>query len=376
MAVLQRQPGLWGHIAGLLESAAAAGALSLPVARSGESPAAWIEQEPTAALLAAEAHALQIAAAECYTRAAVGGAAAAGMPAELTALLGKLPAELAPKLLERYCLPLPTAALLAAGQQAAAAGGLQLLGAALSDEALWRSMAEGASLAPQLAAAAQPLLQQCGSQADAAHMLADHAPQIAARNFGSQPSAVAIAQLVMRQAEVPPRLAADREFGRSFAYDAPLFGRRMGGVLVSQLEHLRGLGPWLEAASVAASLEDARLAAAAALKALLTAAHKQRAAGGEGSAAAPVPAAAVVAALAVVAEGLGDLAAAAAERASPVQAAAAEAAAVDPLAAHLSSAAEAACVLLLLVQQWASGATAGDEDVAAVLCAGVLQAAK
>ena len=225
VAVLQRQPGLWGHIAGLLEAAGKAGALSLPALRGGEAEeasgaAAWAVQEAAAALLAAEASALQIAAAECYTWAAGGSAAPAGMPPELSAFLAQLPAGLAPQLLERYALPLPTAGLLAAAQQAAAAGGLQLLGAALSDEALWRSMAEGAGLAPQLAAAAKPLLRQFGSQAEAARMLADHAPQIAARNFGSQHSAVAIARLVMRQAEVPERVAPDCELGRAFVYDA------------------------------------------------------------------------------------------------------------------------------------------------------------
>lgn len=204
VAVLQRQPGLWGHITGLLEAAAGAGQLALPALRGGEAEeaaaaAAWADQEPAAALVAAESYALQILAAECYTWASAGSGggspAPCGMPAELAALLRRLPAELAPRLLERYSLPLPTAGLLGAAQQAAAAAGLQLLGAALSDEALWRSMAEGPSLVPQLSAAAQPLLQQFGSQAEAARVLADHAAQIAARNFRTQRSAVAIAQV-------------------------------------------------------------------------------------------------------------------------------------------------------------------------------------
>ncbi|PRW56624.1 Nucleoporin NUP188 like isoform B [Chlorella sorokiniana] len=391
VAVLQRQPGLWGHVAGLLEAAGTAGALSLPALQAGQAgdanaAATWANQEATAALLAAEASALQIAAAECYTWAAGGGGAPAGMPAELSTFIGKLPAGLAPQLLERYSLPLPTASLLASAQQAAAAGGLQLLGAALSDEALWRSMAEGAGLAPQLAAAAQPLLRQFGSQAEAARMLADQAPQIAARNFGSQHSMVGIAQLVMRQAEVPERVASDAEFGRTFVYDSQLFGRRLGSVLLQQLDQLRGLSGWLEAASVGASLEDARLAAITALKALLTTAHKQWAAGGgEGGASAATVAggsittAVVQAALAVVADALADVANCAKERAgNAVQAAAAEAAAVDPAGAHLSNLAEAAYCLLLLVQRWggsgAAAVSAAEEDAAAALCAGLLQA--
>lgn len=141
---------------------------------------------------------------------------------------------------------------------------------------------------------------------------------------------------------------------------------------------------WLEAASVAASLEDARLAAATALKALLTAAHKQRSAGGgsadgaDASAAAPaaVPAAAVQAALAVLAEALGDLSVTARDRSSPAQVAAAEAVAVDPAGAHLSSLAEAAYAALLLVQRWNAGiasTSAAEEDAAAGLCASLLQ---
>ena len=200
VAVLQRQPGLWGHIIGLLEAAGKAGALSLPALHGGEASqasaaAGWADQEPTAALVAAEGCALHIVAAECYTWAAAGASSASGMPAELAAFLRQMPAGLVPQLLERYALPLPTAGLLAGAQQAAAAAGLQLLGAALSDETLWRSMAEGASLAPQLAAAAHPLLQQFGSQAEAARVLADSAPAIAARNIRTQRSAVAIAQV-------------------------------------------------------------------------------------------------------------------------------------------------------------------------------------
>ena len=136
---------------------------------------------------------------------------------------------------------------------------------------------------------------------------------------------------------------------------------------------------------MAASLEDARLAAATALKALLTAAHKQRACGGGSAAGAPAaaaaaaaPAAAVQAVLAVLAEGLADLAATARERSSPAQVAAAEAVAVDPAGAHLSSLAEAAYALLLLVQRWNAGAaaasSAAEEDAAAGLCSSLLQA--
>ena len=144
---------------------------------------------------------------------------------------------------------------------------------------------------------------------------------------------------------------------------------------------------WLEAASVAASLEDARLAAITALKALLTTAHKQWAAGGSskgGASAATVAGgsistAVVQAALAVVADTLADVANCTKERAgNAVQAAAAEAAAVDPAGAHLSNLAEAAYCLLLLVQRWGGGGaaavSAAEEDAAAALCAGLLQA--
>ncbi|PSC72509.1 exostosin-like glycosyltransferase isoform B [Micractinium conductrix] len=381
VAVLQRQPELWGHITGLLEAAGTAGPLSVPVLHGGDaheafSAASWAAQEPSTALIAAEASALQIVAAECHTWAAAGASSAAAMPADLAAFLKRLSAGLVPQLLERYALPLPTSSLLAAAQQAAAAGGLQLLGAALSDEALWRSMGEGAGLAPQLAAAAQPLLRQFSSQADAARMLADHAPQIAARNFRSQHAAVAIAQLVMQQAEVPERVASDREFGASFVYDSSVLGRRLGSVLVQQLEHLQQLSGWLEAASVAASLEDARLAAVTALKALLTASHRHRQGGG--APAGSGGAAAVRSALGTLAEALGDVASHAQHATDRVHAAAAEATAVDAVGVHLSSASEAAYILLLLAQQWSAGTAgkAADEGEATTLCTGVLQATR
>ena len=145
---------------------------------------------------------------------------------------------------------------------------------------------------------------------------------------------------------------------------------------------------WLEAVSVAASLEDARLAAITALKALLTAAHKQRlAAAGSASAAigggaadsgSGVTAVAVQSALAVLADALGEVARHARERTTAAQLAAAEASAVDAAGAHLSNAAEAAYILLLLAQRWAgdtAAAGAAEAATAAVeLCAGVLQA--
>ena len=128
---------------------------------------------------------------------------------------------------------------------------------------------------------------------------------------------------------------------------------------------------------MAASLEDARLAAVTALKALLTAAHKQRlAAGGSGtgSSSSGATAAAVQSALGVLADSLGDVATHVKASGDGVLAAAAEAAAVDPLGAHLSNAAEAAYILLLLAQQW-SAAAAPEEAAATSLCSGVLQAA-
>lgn len=141
---------------------------------------------------------------------------------------------------------------------------------------------------------------------------------------------------------------------------------------------------WLEAASVAASLEDARLAAVTALKALLTTAHKQWAAAAAAdastqasSSAGAITVAAAQAALGVLAEALAGVAATARDLSDAVQAAAAEAAAVDAAGAHLSNAAEAAYILLLLVQRWSGAAEAlstAEADVAAGLAAALLQA--
>ncbi|KAI3428139.1 hypothetical protein D9Q98_006522 [Chlorella vulgaris] len=384
VAVLQRQSSLWGHLIGMLQAAGQAGRLQLPNVRAvngseaAAAAAALAAQDSLAALVSAEAFALQIVAAECYAWAADG---AGSPPVELSSFLQQLPANLVPQLLERYCTTLPTASLLLGAQRAAAATGLQLLGVALSDETLWRSSAEGASLAPLLGAAAQPLLRQFGSNSDAARVLCEQAPQLAAANFPSRPAASSISRLILQQAEVPTRVAADREFGRGFVYDSQLLRQRLGGVLVHQLDELSDLSGWLEGASVAASLEDATLAAVTALKVLLSVVHKRRAAapantsssgGGAMVASGKTTASTVEAALRELAEALWQLAAGP-EDGGAAAAAAAQAAAVDPAGVHLCNAAEAAHILLLLAQRWALGAA--DEAAAVALTTGVLRTA-
>jgi hypothetical protein len=368
----------------MLQAAGQAGRLQLPNVRAvngseaAAAAAALAAQDSLAALVSAEAFALQIVAAECYAWAADG---AGSPPAELSSFLQQLPANLVPQLLERYCTTLPTASLLLGAQRAAAATGLQLLGVALSDETLWRSSAEGASLAPLLGAAAQPLLRQFGSNSDAARMLCEQAPQLAAANFPSRPAASSISRLIMQQAEVPARVAADREFGRGFVYNSQLLRQRLGGVLVHQLDELSDLSGWLEGASVAASLEDASLAAVTALKVLLSVVHKRRAAapantsssgGGAMVASGKTTASTVEAALRELAEALRQLAAGP-EDGGAAAAAAAQAAAVDPAGVQLCNAAEAAHILLLLAQRWALGAA--DEAAAVALTTGVLRTA-
>ena len=52
---------------------------------------------------------------------------------------------------------------------------------------------------------------------------------------------LALLQMVMQQAEVPERLAGDREFGSAFVYESQLLSRRLGTVLVQQLDQLQAL---------------------------------------------------------------------------------------------------------------------------------------
>ena len=301
LSLLQQQPGLWGCVAGLLAAAAAEGQLTLPAAAAGAeggdaeaaaAAACWAVQGDAAALLEAEGYALQVAAAECYgwgagaTTAAVrdrgkqgegggegGGAAVgagassstaspgdlpAGLPAELAAFARKVsgstdgacaPPGVATALLRRYCSALPSLPLVAGLQRAAAAAGLQLLGAALGDEALWLSVGAGEGLLPLLAASAEPLLRQLGSQGEASRLLSEHAEALAARGLaaatasaataeGQRPppeaAAADVAAALLRQAEVPERLAPDREVGPAYVYDAAMFGRRAGAALVQE----------------------------------------------------------------------------------------------------------------------------------------------
>ena len=60
--------------------------------------------------------------------------------------------------------------------------------------------------------------------------------------------------MVMQQAEVPERLAGDRQFGPTFVYESQLLGRRLGAVLVQQLDQLQALPGALQRRGVCESV--------------------------------------------------------------------------------------------------------------------------
>lgn len=401
LSLLQQQAGLWPCLIGLLAAAEEEGALQpLPAAgpeeEGGEGKAlSWAAHSVAAAQLEAEGYALQIVAAECYSwgaaAAAAGTSAGAGLPTGLPPDLASFAKQAAgggpgaAALLRRYCSPQLSSQVVGSLQCAAAAAGLQLLGAALGDEALWYSLGVGEGLLPLLAAAAAPLRRQFGADAEAARALEQHAEAVAARDLAVAAaaggegggSAAAVAAALLRQAEVPERLAADREFGPAFIYDAALFNRRAGATLVHELPLLQALPAWLAGVSVAASLEDARLAAAMAHTALLTALHRllpPEAGGSGGDALAPAPTD-LKAAVHALAAAVGQVASEAGAR-GPAHASA-QSAAVDMPGVHLLLAAEAAKTVLLLLQRWADATqwqgSRGDDQAVSSMCASLLE---
>jgi hypothetical protein len=379
LAALQRKPGLWEALVAVVQAGAGAGALAPGEEEGG--PQWWASQEAACWTLQAEAWALQVLGAECFMWAGAAGAGGrgaapgAGLPPAVAALLGGGGAGGADHLLRRYCRPLPSARLLAELQRHAAAAGAQLLGAALADEELWPSMAAGASAVAALAAAARPLTARHVGGADAARALGALSERLAAEaGPWAAPGVAALAGVLLAQAEAPARVSGDREAGPTFVYDAPTFNRRVGTVFVRHVPAVGALGAWLGAASLAASLEDARAAGAAALKTLHSAA---RALG------AP-PASGVVRgcvdALGEAVDGVVVEAQVAAAAEASGEAAAAGALAVGVHSVHVVGAGEAASVVLVLLQRWRGASADAGADAAAAaealpLCARLLELA-
>jgi nuclear pore complex protein Nup188 len=306
LVLLQSQPQFWSHlIGGLLQHAVDSPLSSFAPSTTSSSmhqleAAAWAGKDDTAALLAAEGYALQILAIEATSWASQQQQQQQQqqqLSEELVAAIKVVTrGSSQAKLLSRYCSVLPTSPVLNHLERQAAIAGLQLLGVAMVDDVMWASMSEGEGLVPHLFAATAPLLTSLfSSKVEAATVLSAN-PASVLENVPLLLTAAApkgerigngynneevsrvklhLASLMLVQGEVSEQLAAGRDYGKSYVYDsATLFSRRVGAVLLRNLDELQALSSWMDAASVVASLEDARLGAATAYRVLTLAVQK------------------------------------------------------------------------------------------------------
>ncbi len=307
ISVLQRQPGFWAVIVGILESShtnRGAGSSSLvdilleneslgggvsTAAGSGLAAAEkWVAMKKDCWKIAAETAAMHILAAECFAwSSSTSGGSGGGysnnnkinshstMPFEVYEFVvqGELQA-LVPRLLERYCLVLPHVSELERdAARLATATAAQLLEISFHDQALWASIQAGPCLVSKLALITEPELQNCKDQAQ----IASHLHAIATAALGasgdqavqSRPVLRALADCLLIQAEIPQRLAPTAHYGSNYIYDSSLLGRRIGAALAQVTPLLSDLKNMLAAVSVAFSLEDVRADAASALDALV-----------------------------------------------------------------------------------------------------------
>lgn len=301
---LHQRPGFWAAVIGILKNGAKEGALVAPSEGDEEAPGKWNELLPSCWRIVAEEAALQILTAECFiwrntlnpstdpgsakvtrtngsTTAAGNGTAV--MPAEVSKFASSGLYELVPSLVQRYCLVLPTTGLQRDTYRLAAATAAQVLEATMVDQTLWPSARTGVCLVSQLASLAQTELNRYQSPEQAAGAVSELGTAVLGPNgadvLETRPVVRNLARGLLTQAEVPPRLANDAEYGPSYLYDSLMLGRRVGVALSQEARMVGDLQTWVAAMSVASGVEDARGDAAAALDALATVADavKQRA---------------------------------------------------------------------------------------------------
>ena len=318
ICVLQRQPGFWAVIIGILEQTGAAatataagqsggtsfldslldqetGGDATSTAENGFAAAEkWIGMKTECWKIVAEMAAMQVLAAEFFVwlntansnvaAATVSSVSHHTMPPELYEFVvqGKLQA-LVPRLLERYCLVLPNITGLESDTaRLATATAAQLIEISIHDHALWASVQAGPSLVSKLASITELELHNCNDQAQVAaglHSIAAAALGAAGdQAVRSRPALRALANYLLTQAEIPQRLAPIAHYGSKYIYDSSLLRRRIGTALAQETPLLNDLKNCLGAVSVAYALEDVRADAATALDALVAVADAAAAA--------------------------------------------------------------------------------------------------
>lgn len=307
ISVLQRQPGFWAVVTGILEHTAAVGSVPgqdsnrislldsfLDQKIGGDAPSTagsglaaaekWVGMKTECWKVATEIAAMQVLAAECFVwqnnnNNNVATASALShhkMPSELYEFVvqGKLQA-LVPRLLKRYCLVVPNiTGLESDAARLATATAAQLIETSIHDQALWASVQAGPCLISKLASITELELRNCKEQAQVAAGLYSISTAVLGEGgdqaVQSRPALRALADCILTQAETPQRLAPIAHYGSKYIYDASLLGRRVGAALAQETPLLSDLKNILGAVSIAYSLEDVRADAATALDALVT----------------------------------------------------------------------------------------------------------
>ena len=298
---LQQRSDFWAAVIGILKSGAKERSLEAPSEGDDDAPSKWAALSPSCWKIAAEEAALKILTAECFTWRGVSGAknninntnkgasstitsvtpaAVHDMHAEVSNFASHGLYDVLPSLMERYCIVLPTEGLQKDTRRLAAATAAQILEATLIDQTLWPSARTGVSLVSQLYALvvtqSEPNAQVY--QQMSTEQIAAAVSELGGEVLGPKGDDVIETRAVVQfladgllvQAEVPPRLAASAEYGPSYIYDSLMLGRRVGVALTQEAHLVNDLQTWVGAVSIAAGLEHARMEAAAALDALAT----------------------------------------------------------------------------------------------------------
>lgn len=250
LKLFQSKDLMWKCLQHVICHAAGLGALSLETAESS-----------TLSIISVEICTLQILGIECAAWFMVNTESA--MPLPLKSAMESSTRSV-DKLLQRFALVLPTNHLLHELHREAQVAINHLLAVTMSDDVIWSSISQGSGLVWRMYTDIAPKLASYPSRGDAVQALASN-------QVNASTDAVSF---FLRQGEVPVQLQNTRAYGKSYIYDTSVLRRKLGSVLLNNLDSVQSVATAMEAVTIAASLEDGRLAAMRALKSFLAAANR------------------------------------------------------------------------------------------------------